>query len=128
MYHRDWLMRQIEMMTTTLGYLLTGRSESIVRLEEAPVTNTGTNELITRLLALVEAGEYCRGENELFTALETGEPGAAEAAVAFYSALNRLPDEALAAGNFPRDEIESGLREVCATLGMSGSIFPEDQS
>ena len=128
MYHRDWLMRQIEMITATLGYLLTGRSESIVRLEEKPVTHSGTNELTARLLALVGAGEYCRGENELFAALESGESGAAEAAVEFYAALNRLSDETLAAGDFSREEIEDGLREVCDLLGLAGSIFPEEKS
>ena len=128
MYHRDWLMRQIEMITATLGWLLTGRSESIVRLEEAPITHSGTNELTARLLALVETGAYCRGEDELFEALDRGEPGAAEAAVAFYAALNRLSDETLAAGDFSREEIEDGLREVCGLLGLAGSIFPEEKS
>ena len=128
MYHRDWLMRQIEMIAATLGYVLFGVKTHITQVEELPDTVSGQNDLSSHLLAPVGAGEFCRAEDELFAALEAGDPEAPAAAVEFYAALNRLPDEVLEAGNFPRDEIEAGLRSVCDTLGLSESLFPGESA
>ena len=125
MYHQDWLMRQIEMMAATLGYVLFGVKTHIARVEQLPDTVSGTEGLAARLLAMVGAGEFCGAEDTLFAALEEGDPDAPAAAVEFYAALNRLSDAELEAGNFPRDEIESGLRSVCRMLGLSESLFPE---
>ncbi len=127
MYHRDWLMRQIEMIAATLGYVLFGVRTHAAQVEELPDTVSGRNDLTARLLGMVSAGEFCRAEDALFAALEEGDPEAPGAAVELYAALNRLPDEVLEAGNFPRDEIESGLRSVCDTLGLSESLFPDGQ-
>jgi hypothetical protein len=41
-----------------------------------------------------------------------------EAALAFYEDLNRLTDDQLRQANFSRDEILSGLQEVCTVFGI----------
>ena len=129
MYHRDWLMRQIEMMTTTLGWLLTGRAEALVRLDEELPTQGEDDALRARLAALIARGRYGAAEDLLWEALEADEPGAAGTALWFYRRLNELPDEALAAGDFPREEIEDGLRALCRRLGLEASLFaPEDRT
>ena len=129
MYHRDWLMRQIEMMTTTLGWLLTGRAEALVRLDEELPTQGEDDALRARLAALIARGRYGAAEDLLWEALEADEPGAAGTALWFYRQLNELPDEALAAGDFPREEIEDGLRALCRRLGLEASLFaPEDRT
>lgn len=128
MYHRDWLMRQIEMIAATLGYVLFGVKTHIAQVEQLPDTVSGQNDLSSQLLALVGAGEFCRAEDELFAALEAEDPDAPAAAVELYAALNWLSDEALEAGNFPRDEIESGLRSLCDRLGLTESLFPKEDA
>ena len=129
MYHRDWLRRQSEMMTTTLGWLLTGRAEALVRLDEELPTQGEDDALRARLAALIARGRYGAAEDLLWEALEADEPGAAGTALWFYRQLNELPDEALAAGDFPREEIEDGLRALCRRLGLEASLFaPEDRT
>ena len=124
MYHRDWLMRQIEMIAATLGYVLFGVKTHIARVETLQDTVGGRSDLTARLLRMVGAGDFCGAEDTLFEALETGDPEVPAAGVELYAALNRLPDAVLEAGNFPRDEIESGLRMLCDRLGLSESLFP----
>ena len=129
MYHRDWLMRQIEMMTTTLGWLLTGRAEALVRLDEDLPTRGEDDALRARLAALIARGRYGAAEDLLWEALDADEPGTVRTALWFYRRLNELPDEALAAGDFPREEIEDGLRALCRRLGLEASLFaPEDRT
>ena len=129
MYHRDWLMRQTEMMTTTPGWLLTGRAEALVRLDEELPTQGEDDALRARLAALIARGRYGAAEDLLWEALDADEPGTVRTALWFYRRLNELPDEALAAGDFPREEIEDGLRALCRRLGLEASLFaPEDRT
>ena len=128
MYHRDWLMRQIEMIAATLGYVLFGVKTHIARVETLQDTIGGRSDLTARLLGLVGAGDFCGAEDALYEALEAGDPDAPTAGVELYAALNRLSDEALEAGNFPRDEIESGLRSLCDRLGLTESLFPKEDA
>ena len=65
----------------------------------------------------------------MWEALDADEPGTVRTALWFYRRLNELPDEALAAGDFPREEIEDGLRALCRRLGLEASLFaPEDRT
>ncbi|MBU0492880.1 MAG: hypothetical protein KKA73_20435 [Chloroflexi bacterium] len=72
----------------------------------------GTNLLLSRYYE--GTGEYARAEDALFEALEA-EPGNADALAAgqaFYDRLQQHSDEALAAGNLPRDEVAAGRAEL----------------
>ena len=57
--------------------------------------------------------------------MEDGDPEALTAGLRFYSDLNLLSDETLRRCNFPRDEILSGLRELCETYGYDLGVIGE---
>lgn len=115
----DWLLRQIELMTTTMLLFLTGkRPEQMEQLEYQK-----ENELSLHLKGFLSRGEICQGENILFEAIENGEKGAYEAAIDFYKNLNILTDEELKKGDFSRQEILDGLKEVARSYGMEKEIL-----
>lgn len=117
-YHQDWLMQQIEVISTMLGYILFGKASTKVTVEPTQVTHSGGNELYLMLQALVRQGQICQAENLLFEAMETPNEGVLDAAKRFYDDLNRLSDEALREADFSREEIYEGLQEVCRTFGI----------
>lgn len=73
-----------------------------------------TNRLLMHYYEQVEA--YDKAEDALFEALavEPGNPDLLAAGLAFYDRLWQQDDEALVAGNLPRDEVESGRAELRA--------------
>ena len=118
-YHQDWLMRQIEAISATLAYILTGKKTHAATIDEEQQRQTGGNTLAEKLLAMVSAGEICQGENLLYEAMEQNDPEATEAALLFYSAINQLSDQELLGHNFSRDEIKEGLEAVCTKYGLN---------
>ncbi len=126
MYHQDWLMRQIETITRYVFSLLLGKGRELssdIRLETKQTSQTDVNTLSYRLAELIRQEKFCEGENLLFSALEENDPEAPTAGLRFYASLNELPDETLNRGFFPRDEILSGLRELCAACGYDLSAL-----
>ena len=110
-------MRQIEAMTTMLGYLLSGKTKT-VRVEEQEQTNALENELYLQLQTLVMQGNLCEAENLLFEAMDEPSAQVLDAATRFYADLNHLSNSVLAECNFSRDEILEGLQEVCRVFGI----------
>ena len=117
-YHQDWIMRQIEAISATLAYILTGKKAHAATIDEEQQRQTGGNALAEKLLALASASEICQGENLLYEAMELDDPEVAEAALLFYGAINQLSDGELLERNFSRDEIKEGLEAVCTKYGL----------
>lgn len=119
MYHQDWLMRQIEIIAETLARVVfrkaPARRAEIVLQQKSGAPGA---ELTETLLAMVRAGELCTAEDLLYERLDPNDRDGLAAALCFYSALNALPDAELEARNFPRDEILSGLTDVCRRYGL----------
>lgn len=115
-YHQDWMMRQIEILCTTLGYILFGKNPNTVQMEQLPQAQPDTNLLYLQLRTLAEKAQICEAENLLYEAMEDPDQSVLEAALAFYEDLNRLTDDQLRQANFSRDEILSGLQEVCTVF------------
>ena len=61
-----------------------------------------------------QLGEFAKAEDALFAMLDTQpeQPGLREFGMAFYQRLLGKSDAALAAGNLPRPELETGLAEL----------------
>lgn len=112
-YHQDWLMRQIEAIAATLTYLLTGRKTPAATVMPEEQTLSDTNSLYRLLRCLTQQGRICEAENLLFDAMDRNDPEAAKAGVRFYADINQLSDTALEAQDFSREEILSGLKELC---------------
>ena len=62
----------------------------------------------------VRAGEFAKAEDELFTMFEAEPNNDAikDFGIQFYQRLQAQSDEALAAGNLPRAEVEDGLKNL----------------
>ena len=126
MYHRDWLMRQIETVSRfVFATLLNKEPSSEIRLEPREQTDGDVEPLGFRLAALVREEQLCEAENLLWAAVEDDDPEALRAGLRFYTDLNALPDETLERCSFPRDEILSGLKELCAAYGCDLSVLGE---
>lgn len=117
-YHYDWLMRQIEAISAVLKYIVSGERKHVAAIETEAPTTGGGNPLYTQLQELVARGQYCKAENLLFEMLDSPSYQVLDAAQRFYEDLNRLPDEALEAHDFSREEILEGLQTVCQQFGI----------
>lgn len=126
MYRQDWLMRQIETITRYVFSLLLGKGAELrsdYHLETKRPEAGDANPLSFRLGSLLREERLCEAEDLLLAAVEEGDPEALPAGLRFYEALNGLPDETLARCNFPREEILSGLKELCAAYGYDLSLL-----
>ena len=128
MYHQDWLMRQIETITRYVFSILLGKEDELssdIQIEAQRQTSGAADTLSFRLGRLVDAERLCEAEDLLYFAVEDGDPEALTAGLRFYSDLNLLSDETLLRCDFPRDEILSGLRELCETYGYDLGVIGE---
>ena len=116
--HEDWLMRQIETMVMAVLHVLfhADRKTESIEMETSlsDAVDSGQRETI---LAFLQEDKICEAENWLFENLIEDDISWLYTAVYFYSKLNQLSDEYLAAHNFSREEIETGLSEVCGRYG-----------
>ena len=118
MLTEDWMMRQVEALARSIAYLVF-QKESTDYIPAGTEAGRAMDELHRRLLELVNAGDIGGAEDLLFETAEEGELGCLEVGVDFYARLNDLSDEQLRAGDFGRDEIQEGLRELAARFGVS---------
>ena len=126
MYHRDWLMRQIETITRYVFSLILGKGAELssdIRLETKQPDSGDARSLSFQLGALLREERLCDAENLLYAAVEEGDPEALPAGLRFYNELNALSDETLARCDFSREEILSGLKELCAAYGYDTGVL-----
>ena len=118
-YHEDWLMRQIETMVSAIISVIfqtNPKSEDIGT--EINITDTVDSGRRDTLIAFLQEGKICEAENWLYENIDENDISWLYTAVYFYSEINKLSDECLIAHDFSREEIESGLSEVCGLYGF----------
>lgn len=118
-YQQDWFMRQIETMVKMILKLLLGRDIDDALIDEIKDTN---ENLYNEIQNLISKGEFCQAEDKLYDALQDNESHAFAIALLFYQTLNTFDDERLSKSNFQRDEILSGIKNICseyANIDMS---------
>lgn len=111
-YQKDWLVRQIESMISAITHLIAGSTaihEDTARLEL---------EMRDRVADAVKSGELCDTENWLYENLNSEDAMWLRLSVFFYNEANMQSDSFLNAHDFSREEIASGLKEVCETYGF----------
>ena len=122
-YHEDWLMRQIETMVSAIISVIfqtSPKSEDIgTEIKISDAVDSGRRDMV---IAFLQEGKICEAENWLYENMNENDISWLYTAVYFYSEINRLSDEYLAAHDFSRKEIESGLSEVCGLYGF-GWLF-----
>ena len=116
MLTQDWMMRQIETMTLAIAKLMFRKDTAEYANHEE--TLTAADSLHASLNALLREGRIAEGEDLLFSSLDEDEPAFLEVAVDFYFRLNLLSDQELEEGNFSRQEIDEGLRDVMEQYGV----------
>ena len=122
-FHEDWLMRQIEAMVSAIISVIfhkSPKSEDIgVETKISDTVDPGRRDTI---IAFLQKGEICEAENWLYENMNEDDSSWLNTAVYFYSEINKLSDEYLAAHDFSREEIEYGLSEICGLYGF-GWLF-----
>ena len=116
-YEKDYIMRLIHGIAQMLAYLWFGKKET----ELPTVMGQECREDGDYLKRLIDAGQINAAEDKLFELLETAvwdEKQKAALVISFYDYLNLKNDEFLAAADFSRDEIVSGLEDALGWLGM----------
>lgn len=116
-FEQDWILRQIEMIVRLIAKAVFNKeTASYDYTDEA--RQAPSDQLHDQIMALVARRELCRAEDLLFDALDTADMKCLEAALDFYHALNALDDVTLENANFPRAEIDTGLKAVLKMYGL----------
>ena len=118
-YHEDWLMRQIETMVSAIISIIFQTSPKSENIEtEMTISDTVDSGKRDTIISFLQNGKICEAENWLYENMNEDDISWLNTAVYFYSEINKLSDEYLAAHDFSREEIESGLSEVCGLYGF----------
>ena len=118
--HQDWLIRQIQLLLHFIARVIFKKEYIVYTVEDSEAT-TETDLLYASLMALLKDSDIGGAEDLLFHNFEKDNLRYLELAVDFYQRLNKLSDEELKAGNFSREEIQEGLKDI---LVQAGIIIP----
>lgn len=110
-YEQDWVMRQIKMVLEFVTRAVFHKDIADYVIEDESC-KTETRGLSEKLNALLRDGKICEAEDLLFENRDDSSRDFLALALNFYQKLNRMSDEELQRGNFSRDEIQEGLRDI----------------
>lgn len=120
-YEKDYIMRLIHQTAIALRRLLFGdEAEGDIAALVMRQNNTFREEN-DYLKSLVDEGKINVAEDRLFELIEStawDRQQAAALILAFYDDVNSRDDAFLAAADFSRDEIISGMEDAMKTIGM----------
>ncbi len=116
---RQYYLKGLHLLLDTVGRNEIGERPDFVPAVEAFLTGLRDAPLPAKTNAMLmrhyeRTGEFAKAEDALFGLLDTG-PADVERldfGAAFYRRLLELSDDALAAGNLPRAEVQAGLAEL----------------
>ena len=115
-FQDDWMLRQIESIAQFVARVVFQKSEVHYEIENSEMY-THLDKLYLTLEHLIEEGLLGEAEDMLFDQIEYTDKFT-QLATDFYTRLNALSNEELAAGNFSRDEVYDGYIEILAMLGI----------
>ena len=118
MIKQDYMMRMIDDLIRLLTKLLFKKDIIIYELPSQQ-SYTQTDYLYKQLLHLIDKGKINEAENLLFENIDPNDKRYMELALDFYAKLNNLDDESLEKSDFPREEIEQGVKEIAKVFGLS---------
>lgn len=114
---QDWLMRQIEMMVSTV-LRLAGLELSQESAQGEELRQSGYDWLEQELTRLLNQGRLGEAEDLLFEHLKPRDKDALAAALSFYQQANALTDAELEAQDFTREELLEGLEQAVKRYGL----------
>ena len=118
-FEKDYIMRLIHGIARSLARILFGKDEE--NGEIAAVMTQSARENDDYLRRMIDAGKINAAEDRLFEMIGSSawsERDLAALVLSFYDYTNSKPDEFLAAAEFSREEIISGLSDAMNALGM----------
>jgi hypothetical protein len=117
---KDWILREIEMMTHFIVVSLFGKNVELYELENEDLSES-SSPLHKEILKRLESKDVCGAEDALFDYIDshgTLTDDIAKTAVFFYSSINSWTDSELERADFSREEIAQGLKEISNRLGL----------
>jgi len=117
--HKDFIMRQIELITTAVAEMLFGKHSSRYEIH-GEVRQTDSDLLYVLLCKMLDEKNINGAEDLLFDMLDADNTEHLSIATEFYDKVNRMTDEELQSVDFSREEVEYGLGEINAIYGLSG--------
>lgn len=110
-YKQDWFMRQLQSWVQFVARILFHKDT--VQYEIVDEQRLSQTDLFYQeILRLLQSGNICAAEDLLFAQFEPGNELHLQIALEFYQRLSLLDDESLEAGNFSREEIAQGLKDI----------------
>jgi len=116
--HKDYLMRQIEFISTAVGEILFFWKEPTRQEQQAEVRQLESDLLYVLLCNMLDKNNINGAEDLLFDMLDKENPEHFLIAIDFYKRINGMTNEELKKANFSREEIERGLSEIKAIYGL----------
>ena len=123
-FHDDWLIRQINVVTESIGRLLFNTSAPKYH-EKEEHNSAEVDKCAQAIDALLLEKRVGDAEDLLFTSLDPDNRECLLLGLDFYSRLNAMSDARLKEAGFSREEIDEGLRDVVDQFGLS-SVLPQD--
>lgn len=120
-YENDVIMRQVRDMARVLAKILFGKDTPTYELEQNEI-QTSSDDLYSRLIAMVKQGKINQAENVLYDELDRDEDSTIEVALGFYDYLNELPTEFLAMNEYSREEINEGIKALADRKGLGAVV------
>ncbi len=120
-YENDVIMRQVRDMARMLAKILFGKDTPTYELEQNEI-QTSSDDLYSRLIAMVKQGKINQAENVLYDELDRDEDSTIEVALGFYDYLNELPTEFLAMNEYSREEINEGIKALADRKGLGAVV------
>ena len=117
--HKDFLMRQIEFITTVVAEMFFGKHSSRYEIH-SEVRQTDSDLLYVLLCKMLDEKNINGAEDLLFDMLDADNIEHLSIATEFYEKVNRMTDEELQSADFSREEVEYGLSEVKAIYSLLG--------
>ncbi|MEG1886642.1 MAG: DUF6483 family protein [Oscillospiraceae bacterium] len=125
LFQSDWFMRQIQMMVQFIARVIFKKDFIEYEIENEDML-TEDDILYRRIFELVDKNMFCDAEDLLFQSLCTSNLQHLKISLCFYNELNKFDDSALESADFPRDEIESGLKDIIRLYDLTDIIGSED--
>ena len=120
-YENDVIMRQVRDMARMLAKILFGKDTPTYELEQNEI-QTSSDDLYSRLIAMVKQGKINQAENVLYDELDRDEDSTIEVALGFYDYLNEMPTEFLAMNEYSREEINEGIKALADRKGLGAVV------
>lgn len=127
MFENDYIMWEIEKLTRLLAMAMFHKELDTSEFVDENGNLSGGQFLTYRLNRMVLEGEIGKAEDLLFESLEEDAgDDYKQAALDFYSGLQKLPDSKLEAGGFSREEILEGLEDLRDRFGIADNFGVEE--